>query len=673
MGTSQKYSLRWNDFSLNVATTFRDLHSQQDFVDVTLACADGSTIAAHKVILSSVSTYFRDILKNAPSKHPIIILKDTLREEAQAMLEFAYTGEVNVGQDLLPSLLHTARCYKIKGLDNVQTPPGLLEQNAAGCQGETDSWAGPGSLPPTRPHTPSTRPHTPRTRPSTPSTRPHSPHSVTHPHSPNSVQGLHTQGAGQREHQLPDSIKPFQREQEHWPLPPRAYSQQSQSQPPTRPCSPVSHGYSMPPSPQSNARTPPPKRWKRSFDLARGDESNEAEAGQPHNGGHHQLPQVPQPPASLPQHGSEFGESVAKRFCEKRYSLETEREKRFQEADSNQSLPAPVTQKRFVPPSPSLTYPHSLPASPTMFDSRNLAGLGILRHFARVGSQEAAKAEAPREAHENSLRSENREREQGAALDYRFQPSSDQPELNGRSERRTVERQAGEREEPEAEVARRERLTVFRPESAPTVLAGNAHVRALQPLDMSPEASLQGPPGSAHDLSTDGMDHDERLSHFRNIVVGTLQPVTSAGDLSDCVSKALNTSGGGGRYSCDECGKLFKHPGSLQHHRHIHRGTHKCPSCGKAFSRRWDMERHLNKSKYGCPANRFGNGMEGEAEQSPGGHESRAVVTSVTQMEAASGGQVSQVTTHGLTLTSLPHSDAALVTLLPSHINGTSH
>ena len=35
----------------------------QDFVDVTLACADGATIDAHKVILSSVSTYFREILK----------------------------------------------------------------------------------------------------------------------------------------------------------------------------------------------------------------------------------------------------------------------------------------------------------------------------------------------------------------------------------------------------------------------------------------------------------------------------------------------------------------------------------------------------------------------------------------------------------------------------------
>jgi hypothetical protein len=29
MGTNQKYSLRWNDFSLNVASTFRDLHSRQ--------------------------------------------------------------------------------------------------------------------------------------------------------------------------------------------------------------------------------------------------------------------------------------------------------------------------------------------------------------------------------------------------------------------------------------------------------------------------------------------------------------------------------------------------------------------------------------------------------------------------------------------------------------------
>ena len=63
--------------------------------------------------------------------------------------------------------------------------------------------------------------------------------------------------------------------------------------------------------------------------------------------------------------------------------------------------------------------------------------------------------------------------------------------------------------------------------------------------------------------------------------------------ISDCVSKALNSGsgGGGGRYSCEECGKLFKHPGSLQHHRHIHRGTHKCPSCGKVGTLRLGQAR----------------------------------------------------------------------------------
>ena len=61
-------------------------------------------------------------LQQTPCKHPIIILKDTPRDEASAMLEFAYTGEVNVAQELLPALLHTARAFRIKGLDKVESP-----------------------------------------------------------------------------------------------------------------------------------------------------------------------------------------------------------------------------------------------------------------------------------------------------------------------------------------------------------------------------------------------------------------------------------------------------------------------------------------------------------------------------------------------------------------------
>ena len=226
-----------------------------------------------------------------------------------------------------------------------------------------------GSLPPTRPPTPSTRPHTPRTRPSTPSTRPHSPHS-THPHSPNSVQSSHDVKPFQQQQQQQLQQQQHQdiqhHQQQHYvvrgetPLPlARGYS--SHSQPATRPGSPVSQ--SMPPSPQSNARTPPPKRWKRSFDLARTDDNAVASHAPADS-----YPQNGHVAAAAIQNGNgqEFGETVAKRFCEKRYSMETEREKRFTEADSNHG-PA----KRFVEPGHLMTtYPHSMPASPTMFDAR---------------------------------------------------------------------------------------------------------------------------------------------------------------------------------------------------------------------------------------------------------------------------------------------------------------
>ena len=69
------------------------------------------------------------IPQQTPCKHPIIILKDTPRDEASAMLEFAYTGEVNVAQELLPALLHTARAFRIKGLDKVESP--VADQPAA--------------------------------------------------------------------------------------------------------------------------------------------------------------------------------------------------------------------------------------------------------------------------------------------------------------------------------------------------------------------------------------------------------------------------------------------------------------------------------------------------------------------------------------------------------------
>ena len=59
---------------------------------------------------------------------------------------------------------------------------------------------------------------------------------------------------------------------------------------------------------------------------------------------------------------------------------------------------------------------------------------------------------------------------------------------------------------------------------------------------------------------------------------------------------------GGPVYPCEECPKVFRHPRSYYQHQHVHRGTHSCPDCGKLFSRRWDLMRHIKKTKFGCPA-----------------------------------------------------------------------
>lgn len=62
MGSSQQYSLRWNNYLKHITCAFDTLRTDQDLVDVTLSC-EGKKIRAHKMLLSACSTYFRDLFK----------------------------------------------------------------------------------------------------------------------------------------------------------------------------------------------------------------------------------------------------------------------------------------------------------------------------------------------------------------------------------------------------------------------------------------------------------------------------------------------------------------------------------------------------------------------------------------------------------------------------------
>jgi hypothetical protein len=67
------------------------------------------------MMLSACSSYFEELLSQNPCQHPIVLMKDLKFWEVQALVDFMYRGEVNVGQDKLPSLLAAAEALQIKG------------------------------------------------------------------------------------------------------------------------------------------------------------------------------------------------------------------------------------------------------------------------------------------------------------------------------------------------------------------------------------------------------------------------------------------------------------------------------------------------------------------------------------------------------------------------------
>ncbi|XP_029712660.2 uncharacterized protein LOC109428579 isoform X2 [Aedes albopictus] len=113
---SEHYCLRWHNHQSNLLGVFSQLLQDESLVDVTLACSEGASIRAHKVVLSACSSYFQTLFLDHPTQHPIVILKDVPFAELRTLVDFMYKGEVNVEYCQLPALLQTAESLKVKGL-----------------------------------------------------------------------------------------------------------------------------------------------------------------------------------------------------------------------------------------------------------------------------------------------------------------------------------------------------------------------------------------------------------------------------------------------------------------------------------------------------------------------------------------------------------------------------
>ena len=110
------FNLSWEEFDNNTSNTFKELFKDQHFMNVTLACDDGKKIEAHKVILSTSSTFFKRILTKNPHKHPLIYLKGVKFSELEKIVQFMYQGHTQVRQSDLNVFLSSAKDLEIKGL-----------------------------------------------------------------------------------------------------------------------------------------------------------------------------------------------------------------------------------------------------------------------------------------------------------------------------------------------------------------------------------------------------------------------------------------------------------------------------------------------------------------------------------------------------------------------------
>ena len=113
---SEKFCLKWNDFQSNVSNSFSLLRNEDYLHDVTIVTDDNEQIAAHKLVLSACSEYFKNIFKKNKHSHPLLCLEGVSSKDVRNMMDYVYNGELQIYQEDLDRFLNVAQRLKIEGL-----------------------------------------------------------------------------------------------------------------------------------------------------------------------------------------------------------------------------------------------------------------------------------------------------------------------------------------------------------------------------------------------------------------------------------------------------------------------------------------------------------------------------------------------------------------------------
>ena len=140
---SEKFCLKWNDFETNVSKSFGLLRNEEYLHDVTLVCDDNNQVAAHKLVLSACSDFFKTVFQNNKHQNPLICLEGISSKELQDVLDYMYIGETNIFQEGLDRFLSVAQRFKIMGL--IQNEENNDESDEPQYQANQEDSSNPGA------------------------------------------------------------------------------------------------------------------------------------------------------------------------------------------------------------------------------------------------------------------------------------------------------------------------------------------------------------------------------------------------------------------------------------------------------------------------------------------------------------------------------------------------
>ena len=115
---ADEFKISWSSHLEHISSMLHTNYLSNSYTDVTLVCSDKIRYEAHRLVLSSCSYFFKDVITPNLDVKQIIYLKGIESIEMKSILQFMYYGETDFQQNRTYNFLQVAKELELKGVSS---------------------------------------------------------------------------------------------------------------------------------------------------------------------------------------------------------------------------------------------------------------------------------------------------------------------------------------------------------------------------------------------------------------------------------------------------------------------------------------------------------------------------------------------------------------------------